>query len=232
MKFIKKIILNIKNQKMRNKGESIIEVVTAVTILATILVSTFSILGRATQTNVNIRNRVIALNIAREGIEAVRNIRDTNWLKYSGDRRGLWLCLDSSVNPNACFPENISAYITDGSYTIDFDNSNQRYYLTLDSSAPEDEPINNTNAKLYKTTGTPIRYTHVSTSNNSTIFYRQLELKILNPYNTSPLFCINSNDCNEARLNIISRVQWEEGGALRTSTLQTYLFDFFERNEY
>lgn len=36
------------------------------------------------------RDRVIATNIAREGIEAVRNIRDTNWLKFSNNRRTCW----------------------------------------------------------------------------------------------------------------------------------------------
>jgi len=41
--------------------------------------------------NVHIaKNRVVAVNIAREGIEAVRNIRDTNWLKFATRRRQCW----------------------------------------------------------------------------------------------------------------------------------------------
>lgn len=36
------------------------------------------------------KQRVVAVNIAREGIEAVRSIRDTNWLFYSDHRRQCW----------------------------------------------------------------------------------------------------------------------------------------------
>lgn len=36
------------------------------------------------------KNRIIAINIAREEIEAMRNIRDTNWLKFSTLRRECW----------------------------------------------------------------------------------------------------------------------------------------------
>lgn len=36
------------------------------------------------------KNRIIAVNLAREGIEAVRNIRDTNWLIFAGRKRDCW----------------------------------------------------------------------------------------------------------------------------------------------
>jgi len=76
-------------------GESLLETIIAITILSIILVSVFGLLTQALSANKDIKNRVIALNYAREGIEGVRNIRDTNWLRFSGDRRGKWLCLNS-----------------------------------------------------------------------------------------------------------------------------------------
>ena len=36
------------------------------------------------------KNRVVAVNIAKEGLEAIRNIRDTNWLKFNSKRRECW----------------------------------------------------------------------------------------------------------------------------------------------
>lgn len=36
------------------------------------------------------KNRMIATNLAREGIEAVRNIRDSNWLQYSSNKDECW----------------------------------------------------------------------------------------------------------------------------------------------
>lgn len=82
----------------RSRGETIIEILVAMTVLTLIITSTYSVLLRATKTNTNIKNRIIALNIAREGLEGVRNIRDTNWLRYSGDRRNKWLCRDAFID--------------------------------------------------------------------------------------------------------------------------------------
>ena len=101
----------------RARGESLLEVVIAVSILATIMVSVFALLLRGAATNVNVTNRVVAINIAREGVEAVRNVRDTNWLKYSGDRRGKWLCYDDLLTKDACADTNLTT-ITEGVYTI------------------------------------------------------------------------------------------------------------------
>lgn len=72
------------------KGETILETIIAVSILA-IGVTLSSTLMASSLRNINTsKNRVIAVNIAREGIEAVRNIRDTNWLKFSGNARECW----------------------------------------------------------------------------------------------------------------------------------------------
>lgn len=79
----------------KQRAETIIEILTAITVITLVITSTYSVLLRASKTNTAIKNRVIALNIAREGLEGVRNIRDTNWLRYSGDRRGKWLCRDA-----------------------------------------------------------------------------------------------------------------------------------------
>ncbi len=43
--------------------------------------------------------RIKAVALAREGIEAVYNIRNTNWLRFSSDRKNCWDVLD--YNP-AC----------------------------------------------------------------------------------------------------------------------------------
>lgn len=35
-------------------------------------------------------NNIKAINIAREGIEGMINIRDTNWLRFSSDKANCW----------------------------------------------------------------------------------------------------------------------------------------------
>jgi type II secretory pathway pseudopilin PulG len=235
------------------RGDTILEVVIATAILSSIMIATFDILQRALDTNVNVKNRVIALNIAREGIEAVRNVRDTNWLKYSGERRTKWLCLDTTTDSNACngTPPNTSFINNNFSddtdeddavfYTIDFDNGDSRFYLNRETlNGVIDFEANQPTREAFRlniapaTAALPERYTHAApTGSVPSLFYRQIELEIKNPYEVIPVsgHCTGGT-CGQARLKVISRVYWQEEGRSRSITLETYLFDFFERNDY
>lgn len=227
----------------KQPGESILEVVIATVILSSVLIATFSILQRALDTNINIKNRVIALNIAREGLEAVRNIRDTNWLKYSGDRRGKWLCYDNPTQPDACEGTTSATdfLVDDTYYTVDFDTGVYRYYLDENTMAEDIDFLssgagqaNREDFRLYLTPTSPQRYTHESTGNTETIFYRQIYLDIANPYDgTPPAFCDGDDaSCNEGRVKVISRVYWQEDGRQRATTVEGHLYDFFARDDY
>lgn len=217
-------MMHIFNRKHR--GETIIEVLVATLIFAIVVVSTFVAISHAFSSSSNIHHRLQALNMAREGIEAVRNIRDTNWLKYSGDRRGKWMCIDTASTDCG------ATLGTDPTYfTIDYDGTNQRYYLekmdgaasatldvegTLDDFAPYQLYWDDTNS----------RTTHASTGNDPLIFYRQIELEEeLN-------YACSGNQCDEKRAHVVSRVQWFDGRAPRSITLETYLYDFYARNSY
>ncbi len=229
-----------KNIKIKNRGETIIEVVVAIVISTMVLTATFLMLNRAISTNVNVKNRVIALNIAREGIEAVRNIRDTNWLKYSGDRRGKWLCHDTSDSLNECSSTGGDDELITGEYTVEYDTSYQRYYL---KNASNNDPLDlstGTDFSEYRLYYDSLnnRYTHDDSGGNSaTFFYRQIQLTVHDGSdNTLPDdgggTCTTSPQCQEAKLEIVSLVQWKEDGAVRGSKLEHHLYDFYERNSY
>lgn len=245
---------------LKHRGDTILEVVIATAILSSIMIATFNILQRAIDTNLNVKNRVIALNIAREGLEAVRNVRDTNWLKYSGERRSKWLCLDQklaspsddptctgSVANTDIINENVAN--DEIFYTIDFDDDDDRYYLKLGPASLqtyidfETTQNNREDYRLYLTSGPPKRYTHTAGGNETTPFYRQIKLTIYNPYQTDnaavtaaiPSECGGTDtdeSCVKARLNVESRVFWQEDGRSRSVGLETNLFDFFERDAY
>lgn len=233
------------------RGDTILEVVIATAILSTVMIATFSILQRAIDTNLNVKNRVIALNIAREGVEAVRNIRDTNWLKYSGDRRKKWLCLDQENDKNACEGNPAAAKFINGNdenapayYTVDFDDVDNRFYLKHEVEQTEvnavEPEVGHDLYRLYLTSGTPQRYTHESAGNTVTPFYRQLYLDIENPYDggltaSAETFCGTGDadgSCKNSRLKVVSRVFWEEESRARRATLEAHLYDFFERDDY
>ncbi|MBN2087586.1 hypothetical protein JW758_04515 [Candidatus Peregrinibacteria bacterium] len=143
------------------RGETILETVIAVSILA-IGVTLSSTLMASSLRNMNSsKSRVIAVNIAREGIEAVRNIRDTNWLKYSSQLRECWnhmpqditddvTCYEPCDGENPIPPGDYIVYKAEGiGGNSDECNSIQRWRL-----APKGDigvaPDNVTNTLLYQ----------------------------------------------------------------------------------
>lgn len=222
--------------KIKNLGETLTEVLVAVGIITIVLTNSLMLVNRGNSTNISVKNKILAINIAREGIEGVRNIRDTNWLKYSGDRKGKWLCLDeinTVPNPDTLTP--CKSIISSGKYIIDFNNDLHRFFAVTHT---ETDKLDLSNVardfslyKLYKDNAS-FRYTHISTGNNETIFYRQLELTP-----ESPPECDEVSDAYQCtdnpRLHVVSRVQWKESeSVVGTVTLETYLYNYLNRETY
>ena len=70
-------------RSQRNRGFTLVEVMIAIFVFLVGVVGIYALLPRAIKTTTDNNNRFIAAQLAREGIEIVRNIRDENWL--SGD---------------------------------------------------------------------------------------------------------------------------------------------------
>ncbi len=66
------------------------ETLIAISILAIVVAITSTVIINSIRNMRNAKNRIVAVNIAREGIEAMRNVRDSNWLLYSDRRRDCW----------------------------------------------------------------------------------------------------------------------------------------------
>lgn len=65
--------------KLQKKAFSIIEVLIGIFIFSMWLMSVYMLLQSSININLDNKNRIIASNLAREGIELVRNIRDSNY---------------------------------------------------------------------------------------------------------------------------------------------------------
>jgi type II secretory pathway pseudopilin PulG len=68
------------NKPNPQSGQTMIETITALFILSMALVAGLSLAIYAATQSTNNRDEVIATNLAREGLEAVRMMRDSNWL--------------------------------------------------------------------------------------------------------------------------------------------------------
>ncbi len=74
-------MLKIREKKLKKKkrGFSMLEAVISVFVVAIGLTATMSLVSNGLKHSLDSRDQVIAAQLAQEGIELVRNIRDNNW---------------------------------------------------------------------------------------------------------------------------------------------------------
>ncbi|MFA4814781.1 MAG: type II secretion system protein [Candidatus Gracilibacteria bacterium] len=99
-------------------AESLIETMVAITVIVLATTAALSVLRTSQAGNEVIGKKVIAINLAEEGLEALRNLRDTNYLLFASDPDECWNKLE--VTDVADCPTAME--ITDG----------EAYYLTRD----------------------------------------------------------------------------------------------------
>jgi len=81
--------------KSNSKGLTLLGVLVAVLIFATMLMAIFNLMSRTTREVGRSRENFIATNLAREGIELIQFVRDTNMLSgsdWTGNAAGDPLC--------------------------------------------------------------------------------------------------------------------------------------------
>lgn len=82
---------------MRHKSEALIETIIAVTIIAIATMAAMTVLRTSLKGNEVIGEKIVALNLALEGVEAVRNIRDTNYLRFAADPANCWTNISATI---------------------------------------------------------------------------------------------------------------------------------------
>lgn len=207
---------------MKKSGETLLEIMIALGIAAVVLISVFSMLSITISTNVNVENRIIALNLAREGIEVVRNVRDTNWLRFSGSRRENWMCYD--VMNGVCryrVRPNEEYFVVDPADAQPLQKIFGSVPLNINISSSSNE---NFRLQLYNGL-----YQH-NVSGTNTDFYRQI---ILREESDDTCDCTpNCQSCEQVRVKAVAKIQWREDKKIRNLELESYLYDFFERDSY
>ncbi len=105
-------------KKWNKKATSIIEVLIILLIVTMWILWAFNLFSNGQKLSVNMENKIQAINIAREAIEAVTNIRNTNWFLFSSDNSSCWNSLNYNQN---CIWDNhadSTFYISSGSYIV------------------------------------------------------------------------------------------------------------------
>lgn len=186
---------------MNKKGNSIIEVIVVIVIITTWLVWAYNILNSWSKLALTTENRIKATNIAREWMEAVQNIRDTNWIKYSSDITDCWNVLDynSSCIWNTTFVYAISSW----SYVIN-QNWSLWYLSWITNSATsfswyiKNFPIYFDDNWLITQSWTYTKKCNItSTTSCVSIFSREIIIKYPDTWTT-----------NDKRMEVTSKVKW------------------------
>lgn len=216
-----------KTNRKQKKGFLIAEVIVALGIIITVTTVVYTILIRSLESNAYLRDGMQAITLSIEGIEGVRQVRDTNWLKFGYDKKNCWLVVSGdcsgtkitntlpehfrlTMDQDQFYLEELSSDPVDLSDGVNADEADFRLYLidilpNVDSDGNGD-PSNDHEATGYNTGGV------LSTSAEATKFYRDIELYI------DPL------DPNI--LNVNSRVTWKTLGKVKSVELSTKLTNF------
>lgn len=208
-------------------AETLVEVVMAIFVVALGSATATSLIVSAVQSNAFSRDNLIALNLAVEGVEAVRNIRDSNWLKFSYDKPNCW---NMSPGNDVC---DDASLIAEGNYTVDLDIATMQWKLSVPQLLQNVLDLNNgapmTNEfyhlkyldldglgddhDLYVSgTITPALPADIGDDSK---FYRMVTVD----YNGVPAETANN-------MTVTSLVQWNAQGLAHQVVLQTKLFNY------
>lgn len=221
------------------KGETISETIIALSILAIGITIASTVSASSLRNMQSARDRIIAVNLAREGIEAVRNIRDTNWLKFSGNRRECW-----NHNPALTISETCTGIssIANGDYIVYKAKSGDGITGWRLKSAPTDsdlrlhiidtatgtdtnrDGVNDNDPDLYNHTATDDAIGSVTGTKNlsESLYKRQINIQYLdnNGDDGSP---------SDNRMQITSTVTWTQAQREFTVQLKTIITDYLGR---
>lgn len=82
----------------RRNGMSVIEIMVVIVILTSGMVGAFNLVLKGQDFANTTENTIQAINIARDGIESVIAIRNTNWLRLSSDYPNCWRALNYNAS--------------------------------------------------------------------------------------------------------------------------------------
>lgn len=196
-----KNIKNSENFEYKNLvgGFTLVETLVAIAIFATSIVGLISITARGVNDNVFVKNKLTASYLAQEGVELVRNMRDTSLLPSSLEDPATWNeFLTTTLWIGNCYRP--TAGSTNSCY-IDGSLNSIEAFQCIDSTCPELGLDSETGLYTYNTT---------DSSNFTRTIYAQPA----------------SNE-NSDEILVVSEVSWDQGENTHKVRYQANLLNWF-----
>jgi hypothetical protein len=186
--------------KINKHATSIVEAIVSMVIITIWIVWMYNIFISSTNLEETINNKMVGVAIAREWIEAMTNIRDTNWIIFWSDTKNCWNTLNYTgsciMNTNTTFDIQ-----NNWRYRI-YKNTNNRWTLTGSSIVSSDY------------TDSDYRNFFVVWIDSSDWSYTQTWITIatsnLKPLFTREIIVEYETDSNDEKMEVTSLVQWKD----------------------
>ena len=210
-----------KNSAKFLTGFTLVESMVAITILLTAIVGSVSLVARGIFDFKFAKNKLVAMNLAQEGIELVRVIKENNVL-----------CDSLNGNPPHQWDKKPGGGNLDGhDYAVD----SNAIPIDIDCTPPGGSDIKIQTPSLTGSCNSPLlfdpangRYSYVS--GNPTMFSRCIH--ICTPPSSGKV-CGSAPDTGDTpvippsdQMDIVSVVQWKEGGNDRSVTARERVYDW------
>jgi type II secretory pathway pseudopilin PulG len=208
------------------------EVIVAMSVLIMVVVASTNLLVSIIRNNSQNINSLVAFELAQQGIEGMRNVRDSNWL-LGADFKGTIGTQKNSVWGSALPDLNLTQY-----YTLDLKDPDPDFCkdstinsATIATCAPwslkvlNDQPVSTSSATLLYKQGDPlVKYVHEQ-SDLPSPFHRYIKVETVTvPYN-NPIDYKNNED-RPLKYRVTVVVSWTESGRDREVSLTTELTDW------
>lgn len=176
------------------KATSIVEVLVIMLIVIIWIVWMYTIFAKWKDLSNTTSNRIQAIQIAREWLEAMINTRDTNYLIFSSNYKECWNTLN--YNSNCISEDNSTTYdIPSWSYKI-YQASDSKWYLSWSTTWNYSDANYRDSFRVWIDSNW--LYTQSGWTDTKPIFTR--EIKVSYP----------GWDSNSQEMNITSLVQWSD----------------------
>ena len=217
------------------RGETLVEVLVALMLLVVGALGALRLFGMAAVNNELTKERVIATNLAREGLEAVRSTRDTNWLRFAGERRKCW----NNIEAAQCLDDNDDGVpnqpiVHQQQYRAEV-GANFRWSLVpVGAAGVVGDRLNLRNEINGRDTDYQLKldandlYNHAG--GTDTHYFREIYTEYLNDTATAESVVSPRESSNVLR--VTSRVEWYDRGKFSDVTLSTIITDHLGRKNH
>lgn len=201
------------NRNKKQAGQTLVETVVAIFIMVMGVTSALGLAIYSLNASTNISKQIVAVGLAREGVEVLKNMRDTNWLRddldtdcydYPTDSK-IASCYARWLNPTTGTNYNIDPPSDLKTYSISYDGSNELMWeLNIES-----QQLNSKYALNYDPTASDGLYFPSPSGSPSSDFFRKITLEKVSDGGPSP-YNADAPSYRYAVLKVTSQVWWKD----------------------